>query len=147
MAIKSGRFKGFRKSQGNAVGRKAIRVYECDNCGNYSQIAKFESCNECGGESVNSFDSNGEFIRWRELKLIEKAGLIKDLRRQVRMPLYAYNGDIRTRVSYLVIDYQYREIETGELICEDFKGTITDVAILKIKWLEAQGYKVKLTKG
>lgn len=33
------------------------------------------------------FDSKLEFRRWRELKLLERAGVITELKRQVRIPL------------------------------------------------------------
>lgn len=145
MKIKSGKFKGFRKVQGGAVGGKARRVYECQDCGHYTQMGKVSKCYECGSNAILSFDSSGEFKRWLDLKLLQKGGVISNLKRQIRLPLYGVNGDVKTIVAHLVADFTYTDNESGEHITEDFKGAITDVSMLKIKWLEAQGTKVKLT--
>lgn len=146
MKIKTGRFKGFRKTQGGAVGGAAKRTYECQACGSYTRMGKVSKCYECGSTAILSFDSFGEFKRWLELKLLLRGGEIADLKRQVRMPLYGHNGDTRTIVAHLVADFTYTDTATGEHIVEDFKGAITDIAILKIKWLEAQGQEVLITK-
>lgn len=73
-----------------------------------------------------TFDSEKEYARYLELKLLEKAGEIEDLKRQVRYELLPRqndeNGKMVERPTVYVADFQYRDRETGELIVEDVKG-------------------------
>lgn len=87
-------------------------------------------------------DSSLEAQRWCELKLLERAGKIKDLKRQVEYELipaqyetyerYGKNGQrlkdgvrlIERKVCY-VADFVYVDVETGEDIVEDTKSAIT----------------------
>ena len=80
------------------------------------------------------FDSKGELKRWRELQLLEKAGEISGLRRQVPIQLRAEGGGL---VGVLVIDFTYYN-PRDEMVFEDFKGFITPLARWKIKHVEAQ---------
>ena len=41
------------------------------------------------------FDSKGEYARWGELKLLQRAGEITDLRRQVKFELIPKQGRFR----------------------------------------------------
>ena len=78
-----------------------------------------------------TFDSKGEANRWAELKLAERAGIIKDLRRQVSFELESsclIDGKLQRATKY-VADFVYTE--NGKTVIEDFKGHIT--AIYKIK--------------
>ena len=87
-----------------------------------------------------SFASKREAARYRELVLLERAGVIKDLSLQVRMPLKV-NGQV---VSHYVADFQY--VEEGKLIVEDAKGFITDTFRLKSKLVKAlYGVEIRLT--
>jgi hypothetical protein len=73
-----------------------------------------------------TFDSIAESKRWCELKLLEKAGEIRNLERQVTVPLVV-NG---TKICAIRPDYLY--FENQKRIWEDCKGMITrDWAI---KW-------------
>ena len=79
------------------------------------------------------FDSQGEYKRWRELKLLEKAGVIKNLQRQVTyelLPKQEYKGKTIRSVKY-VADFVYEQ--DGEEVVEDFKGARTDLYLLKKK--------------
>ena len=80
------------------------------------------------------WDSKKEFARWNELKLLEKAGEIKNLRRQVKYELLPaqYEGKkcLHKSVNYYA-DFVYEE--RGETVTEDVKGMITDVYKLKKK--------------
>ncbi|MBB4861373.1 hypothetical protein HNP46_000184 [Pseudomonas nitritireducens] len=71
-------------------------------------------------EPVNApegyFDSKGEYKRFLDLQLLERAGVISDLRRQVRYPLQI--GDCL--VSTYIADFVYTE--KGREVVEDFKG-------------------------
>lgn len=59
-----------------------------------------------------SFASRKEARRYQELKLLERAGRISNLRRQIRFAL------VQTVV--YVADFQY--LENGETVVEDVKG-------------------------
>ena len=68
------------------------------------------------------FDSNKEANRYCELFLMQKAGLISDLRRQVRFELipnqYMDGKLIERRVEY-VADFVYRDKETDRTVVEE----------------------------
>lgn len=70
------------------------------------------------------FDSKKEFIRWCELRIMEKAGKITKLRRQVKFVLIPaqYDGKykLESETSYIA-DFAYKD-ETGREIVEDVKG-------------------------
>lgn len=72
------------------------------------------------------FDSKKEARRWGELQLMEKAGRISLLQRQVNIPLHV--GGIK--VATYRADFTYRE--NDQLVVEDAKGYQTD--IFKLKW-------------
>ena len=79
------------------------------------------------------FDSKKEARRYNELKLLEKAGIIKNLQRQVKyelQPSFKYNGKTIRAINYIA-DFVYEK--NGELIVEDVKGIRTDVYKLKKK--------------
>ena len=100
------------------------------------------------------FDSKKEYKRWKELCLLERAGKITDLRRQVRYMLFPSAFEMVTdengrrkrvcvcrEISYIA-DFVYHD-ENGELVCEDCKGFKTDVYKLKKK-LMYHVYKIKI---
>jgi hypothetical protein len=72
-----------------------------------------------------TFDSAKEARRWNELRMLEKAGTITGLRRQIRFPLEV-NGE---HVCWYVSDFLYQH--GGKEIVEDVKGMRTDVYRLK----------------
>ena len=82
-----------------------------------------------------TFDSRREAKRYGELKLLERAGAIKGLRRQVRyelIPAFDVGGKHYRPTSY-VADFVYTDCETGAEVVEDCKGYRTDVYRLKAK--------------
>lgn len=82
------------------------------------------------------FDSKREGNRYKELKLLERAGEIKDLELQLRFLLqdsFKKNGRTFRKIEY-VADFKY--IENGKAIVEDVKGMQTDVFKLKHKIFE-----------
>ena len=103
-------------------------------------------------ETGDHFDSKSEYRRWHELRLLERAGEIADLKRQQRYPL-SINGNailIRSkgypngRQATYVADFTYRE--DGELVIEDRKGVWTKDAKLKVAVFEAMhGVRVRIT--
>jgi hypothetical protein len=75
-----------------------------------------------------TFDSKREASRWLFLKDRERAGEIKDLKRQVRVPLLGRYDKLRTRKGYdmrITIDFSYIEESTGARVYEDAKGVPT----------------------
>lgn len=79
------------------------------------------------------FDSKREGNRYKELKLLERAGEIKNLELQPRFLLqdsFKKNGRTFRKIEY-VADFKY--IENGKTIVEDTKGIQTDVFKLKHK--------------
>ena len=77
------------------------------------------------------FASQKERRRWEQLKLLERAGQITELRRQSRFPIHIGDQLITTYVA----DATYRE--GGKLIVEDAKGVLTDVFKIKSKLMAA----------
>ena len=111
-----------------------------------------------------TFDSKAEFIRWCELRLLERAGKISDLKRQVKYDLipaqyerYARISEktgkhlkdgmrcVEKEVSYLA-DFVYTL--NGKVVVEDVKGyrkgTAYDVFTIKRKlMLWVHGIKIQ----
>ena len=82
------------------------------------------------------FDSKREFNRWCELKLLERAGAISDLKRQVKfvlIPTQKIDGTVVEREVSYKADFVYTE--TGKTVVEDSKGYRTKEYILKRKLL------------
>ena len=91
------------------------------------------------------FDSKKEANRYCELKLLERAGEITDLRRQVRYEInqpYEIAGK-KIRGIYYVADFAYYDKELGEPIVEDVKGVRTDVYKIKKKLFESK-YNIQI---
>ena len=75
-----------------------------------------------------SFDSNREALRWAQLCLLEKAGEIANLRRQVPLMLEGRDGPFLTRTGRrmrMTVDFAYTDLLTGLTIYEDAKGMPT----------------------
>lgn len=73
-----------------------------------------------------TFDSKKEARRWTELQLLERAGHITDLRRQVKIELMGQHRPLLTRTGRkmkLTADFAY--IEDGVQVYEDAKGMWT----------------------
>ena len=80
------------------------------------------------------FDSAKEAKRWAELRLMEKAGMISDLRRQVPfelIPSQKRNGKTIERACIYKADFVYKQ--DGTEIVEDVKGMRTPEYIIKRK--------------
>jgi hypothetical protein len=78
-----------------------------------------------------TFDSMAEAARYGALKIVQAAGLISELRLQVRYDI-TVNG---RKVCRYVADFVY--IENGKEVVEDVKGMKTPVYNLKKKLMEA----------
>lgn len=88
------------------------------------------------------FDSVKEYHRWGMLRLLERAGRISDLKRQVSYELIPKQKGERA-CSY-VADFTY--MEDGKLVVEDCKGFRTPEYRLKRKlMLWVHGIRIKET--
>lgn len=93
------------------------------------------------------FHSKGEAARYQELLLLQAAGRIKDLERQVECPLEV-NGEL---VCKIVADFEYYEkspIGRWELVVEDFKGFQSRESKTKYKLFKAvYGFGIRITQA
>lgn len=94
-----------------------------------------------------TFDSKAELRRWCVLKLLERAGEITGLIRQVKYELIPAQRDdhgvlLEKAVNY-VADFQYIDRRTHAVVVEDVKGVRTKDYIIKRKlmlWI----HKIKI---
>lgn len=68
-------------------------------------------------------DSKKEASRWMELQLLQKAGIICDLNRQVKFELIPTQDGERS--CCYVADFIYTETKTGKFVVEDVKSEAT----------------------
>ena len=94
-----------------------------------------------------TFDSKKEYRRYLELKALEKAGIIKNLERQVKYTLIpaqrepdtigsrggVKKGKLIERECSYYADFVYTIKETGETVVEDVKGMRTPEYKIKRK--------------
>lgn len=103
--------------------------------------------NKYGARKVKSpdgqvFDSQKEYNRWCNLRLLERAGKISDLKRQVKYELIPKQEGERA-CNYMA-DFVY--CQDGETVVEDCKGFRTEGYKIKRKlMLWVHGIKVKET--
>ena len=99
------------------------------------------------------FQSKAEARRWQELLLLQRAGEIRDLRRQVRIELHTYGVfgvvPIKSptgRPRYYLADFEYYD-QVGRRVLEDVKGMDTPESALKRAIVEGMlGIKVQVVK-
>lgn len=81
------------------------------------------------------FDSKKESKRYLELKLLERAGEIKDLELQKEFelqPSFKKNGKTYRKITYKA-DFCYFSIKDNKYICEDVKSPATKTQVYMIK--------------
>lgn len=89
-----------------------------------------------------TFDSALEAKKWQELQLMERAGLISDLQRQVRFDLIV--NDLK--VCGYIADFVYTE--NGKTVVFDAKGMILREFKLKARLFKAiHGFDITLSDG
>ena len=93
------------------------------------------------------FDSQREAMRYQELRLCERAGAIKDLKRQVPFELLPnqrepvtigkrgklIQGKVIEKAVTYIADFVYTDAATGEVVVEDTKGFRTKDYVIKRK--------------
>lgn len=97
-----------------------------------------------------TFDSKREAQRWHELCLVQRAGIISNLRRQVAFELapgVKFAGAKRAQPALrLIVDFTYRD-EHGQQVLEDVKGVVTTAFTIKRHLLKAvHGLEVRLIR-
>lgn len=94
-----------------------------------------------------TFDSVKEYRRFCELRLLERAGAVTDLRRQVKfelIPAQRIDGKVVERACSYVADFVY--MENGQQVVEDAKGMRTQEYRLKRKlMLWVHGIRIRET--
>lgn len=78
------------------------------------------------------FDSVREAKRWKQLTVLERAGVINSLKRQVRFPLMVNDKLVCTYIA----DFTYVD-ESGQKVIEDSKGYATQLFRTKAKLFAA----------
>lgn len=82
-----------------------------------------------------TFDSRKEAVRWSELKLLQRAGEIFDLQRQVPftlIPKQVRDGKVIERPCVYKADFVYKDKDGTEIV-EDTKGMRTKEYVIKRK--------------
>lgn len=95
-----------------------------------------------------TFDSKAEALRYCELKILQQAGVIKDLRLQPEYILqegFKKNGKTYRKIAYRA-DFEYFDNEKGKVIVEDVKGMETEVYKLKKKMFELKYPELTITE-
>lgn len=80
---------------------------------------------------IRVYDSRREYLRSKQLRLLERAGKIKNLKEQVRFelePAGEYRGK-KIRAEYYYADFTY--IQNGELVVEDVKGFSEETQVFR----------------
>ena len=89
-----------------------------------------------------TFDSQKEFNRYGELMLLQRAGRIKDLQRQVPYVIIPPQKDGRGRVIFretkYIADFVYFDRDRNRWVVEDVKGVKTEVYRIKKKLMYLQ---------
>ncbi|MGI6117809.1 MAG: DUF1064 domain-containing protein [Bilifractor sp.] len=107
-------------------------------------------------ENGTRFDSAKELRRWKELQMLQKAGEIENLQRQVKFLLIPEQrepdrigpkggirkGKLIERAVYYIADFTYKD-KAGREIVEDTKGIRTPEYVLKRKLMLYQ-YNIRI---
>lgn len=95
------------------------------------------------------FDSMREARRWAELRLLERAGEIRNLRRQVKIPLIGQSAPLKTRTGRamkITVDFAYEDRRLGWVeVFEDSKGMPTRDYEVRRAVVQAMGLEIRET--
>lgn len=96
-----------------------------------------------------TFDSIKECNRYKELKLMEKAGCIKELQLQKEFelqPTFSLNNQKIRAIKY-ICDFYYYDNEKQQYVVEDVKSEATKTQVYKIKKKMMQYiYKIEINE-
>jgi len=79
------------------------------------------------------FHSKGEALYYLELKGLQKAGKIKNLKLQTKFPYKGKSGKV---LFNYISDYDYTTVKDNKYHVVDYKGVITAIFRLKKKLIE-----------
>lgn len=83
-----------------------------------------------------TFDSAAESRRYKELKLLEQCGVIKELSRQHVFeisPPYTNGAGKKIQKAEYWVDFKYFDCDTGKWVFEDVKRPQTATVVYKLK--------------
>lgn len=110
-------------------------------------VASSKKRNKYGAKKSGGYDSRKEHNRANELKMMQRAGLISNLREQVKyelIPAQYRDGKLIERACAYVADFVYFDREANSLVVEDTKGFRTKEYIIKRKlMLHVHGIVIK----
>lgn len=141
---------------GSDAGKMAKPVWLCSNCRCWhddldknGKLHKPLECKFCHRFQFDYFMSRGEAETWGKLHQRQKAGEIRNLRRQVRKDLLTVGREGMACVwGYADIDFGYDELQGGEWIpvLADHKPSagMSPDAALKFRCLEAMGFPIRI---
>ncbi len=91
--------------------------------------------NKYHAQKYGGYASKKEYDRAQELKLMLRAGLIADLREQVKYTLIPSQqvGDYTERPCRYIADFVYKDLRSGLTVVEDTKGVRTPEFVIKRK--------------
>lgn len=145
MTVVGGAWKRMKRVNGSDAGRMRRMVYVCEGCGLWHYDKKPAQCQACGRLDFSRFDSIGEAKQWARYQLLQRAGEISDLRRQVKLDLLTVGPKGLPCVwGHMLVDFAFKE--KGVQRYSDYKpveGPSPD-AVLKIRCLESQGIIVSI---
>lgn len=104
--------------------------------------------NKYGAKKTGGHASQKEHDRAGQLQIMLAAGLISDLREQVRFVLIPYQrdkeGNTLEKPCAYIADFVYTDNTTGQTVVEDTKGFRTKEYIIKRKlMLSVHGIRIK----
>lgn len=152
-----GAWKRTGRLNGSDAGRMAKPVWLCSHCrcwhddrGLDGKLIKPFACKFCGRSEFDYFHSSGEAQAWCALHLRERAGEVRNLRRQVPFDLMTVGRQgLACKWAEIVLDFTYEEVEPDGSwlpVAADYKpaeGMSPDAA-LKIRCLESMGTPVRI---
>lgn len=152
--------KNYTRASGAQIGKTRKRITSCESCNFMELYEKGKEshktgadCPRCKAPTVRVFDSQAEFTRGRELKILLEAGEINDLEYQPSFTLHAPDFETGEPVALYkyVPDFSYFKVLPDgkqDYVVEDVKNksmVMTDVAVMKMKHLQAEyGIEVEL---
>ena len=90
-----------------------------------------------------TFQSGAEARRYGQLSMLQRAGLISDLKAHPKFSIKVNDIDICS----VLLDFSYVDTKTGKTIIEDVKGLDNSTSRLKRKLVEAiHSFKVVIIK-
>lgn len=141
---------------GSDAGRMAKPVWVCAHCRCWhtdrdakGKLIKPFACQFCHRVDFDYFHSSGEAQTWAKLHLRQKAGEIRNLRRQVKKDLLTVGRNGLACVwGYADIDFAFEELTDGQWfsVLMDHKPSagMSPDAALKFRCLESMGFPVRI---